>query len=174
MNKKEELPGGIGFPACAEEEELLITQRNLPYWQFPGSTYFITFRLKSGILSEDERNIVLNAIKHFHQIRYWITCAVVMPDHVHILLKPFVSESGTDFSLSKIMQGIKGFSAREINKSRGTKGILWLDESYDHIVRDYDEYLEKLNYIRDNPAKAELCQELEDYALLWEPGEPEE
>jgi len=97
-----------------------------------------------------------------------------MPDHVHILLKPFVSESGTDFSLSKIMQGIKGFSAREINKSRGTKGILWLDESYDHIVRDYDEYLEKLNYIRDNPAKAELCQELEDYALLWEPGEPEE
>lgn len=96
-----------------------------------------------------------------------------MPDHVHLLLKPVVSESGTDFSLSKILQGIKGFSARAINKSRGTKGVLWLDESYDRIVRDYNEYLEKWNYIRNNPVKAELCQAPEDYAFLWEPGEPE-
>ncbi|MFZ5451089.1 MAG: REP-associated tyrosine transposase [Thermodesulfobacteriota bacterium] len=166
--------GGTGFPACAEKDELTIKQRNLPHWQFPGSLYFITFRVKSGIISEIERKIVLDAIKHFHTIRYWITCAVVMPDHVHLLLKPVVSESGTDFSLSKILQGIKGFSAREINKSRGTKGVLWLDESYDRIVRDYDEYLEKWNYIRENPVKAELWEGPEDYPFLWEPGEPEE
>jgi REP element-mobilizing transposase RayT len=175
MKEKAEKTGGTGFPACAEEEELSIRYRYLPHWEFPGSTYFVTFRLKSaGILSEDERIIVLDAIKHFHTIRYWITCAVVMPDHVHLLLKPVVSESGADFSLSKIMQGIKGFSAREINKSRGTRGVLWLDESYDRIVRDYDEFLEKWNYIRDNPYKAELCQEFEDYPFFWEPGEPPE
>ncbi len=151
--------GSTGFlactqAACTEEEELLITRRNLPHWQFPGSTYFVTFSLKSGILSEGERKIVLDAIKHFHTIRYWITCAVVMPNHVHILLKPVVSPSGADFSLSKIMQGIKGFSAREINKSRGATGPLWIQESYDRIVRDYDEYVEKWAYIRDNPTKA--------------------
>ena len=165
--------GGTGFPACAEKDELSIRYRYLPHWEFPGSTYFITFRLKAGIISEDERIIVLDAIKHFHTIRYWITCAVVMPDHVHILLKPVVSEPGTDFSLSKIMQGIKGFTARAINKNRGTKGTVWLDESYDRIVRDYDEFMEKWDYIRNNPVKAELCQAPEDYAFLWEPGEPE-
>jgi len=94
-----------------------------------------------------------------------------MPDHVHLLLKPVVFESDDDFSLSKILQGIKGFSAREINKSRGRKGALWLDESYDRIIRDYDEYLEKWNYIRDNPVRAELCQAPEEYEFLWEPGE---
>jgi len=117
--------------------------------------------------------MVLDTIKHFHKIRYWVTVAVVMPDHVHLLLKPFPSESYADFSLSKILQGIKGFSAWQLNKSRSTEGAVWQEESFDRIVRDYDEYLEKWNYIRSNPVKAELCHAPEDYACLWEPGEPE-
>lgn len=165
--------GGAGFPACAKEkeDELSIRRRDLPHWQLSGSTYFVTFRLKSGIISENERRIVLDAIRHFHGIRYWVTAAIVMPDHVHLLLKPNATESEKEFSLGKILKGIKGYSAREINKFRGSKGALWLDESYDRIVRDYDEYLEKWNYIRDNPVRAELCQHPEDYAFLWEPGE---
>ena len=115
--------------------------------------------------------IVLDAIKHFHRIRYWVTAAVVMPDHVHLLLKPVVIEPEVDFSLSKILQGIKGFSARKINKFRGVKGNLWQNESFDRIVRDYDEFLEKWNFIRNNPVKAELCNAPEDYPFLWEPGE---
>ena len=173
MNEKEktEKSGGTGFPACAQKDELCINRRNLPHWQLPGSTYFITFRLKSGIISDDERKIVLDAIKHFHKIRYWVTATVVMPDHIHLMLKPVVSESNGEFSLSKILQGIKGFSAREINKTRGTKGALWQDESFDRIVRDYDECLEKWNYIRLNAVKTGLCQAPEDYPYLWEPGE---
>jgi putative transposase len=57
---------------------------------------------------------------------------------------------------------MKGFSAREINDARGIKGTLWQDESFDRIVRDYDEYLEKWNYIRLNPVKNGLCQTPED------------
>jgi REP element-mobilizing transposase RayT len=168
-----EKTGGTGFPACAQRDELSINRRNLPHWQLPGSTYFITFRLKSGIISDDERKIVLDTIKHFHKIRYWVTATVVMPDHIHLILKPVVSESNAEFSLSKVLQGIKGFSAREINKTRGTKGALWQDESFDRIIRDNDEYLEKWNYIRGNPVKDGLCSSPEDYEFLWEPGDAE-
>ena len=87
------------------------------------------------------------------------------------MFKPIVIEPKPEFSLSKILQGIKGFSAREINKARGTKGALWQDESFDRIVRDYDECLEKWNYIRNNPVKTGLCQVPEEYPFLWEPGE---
>jgi REP element-mobilizing transposase RayT len=169
--EKDKKPGGTGFPACAQDNDLSINRRNLPHWRLPGSTYFITFRLKSGIMGDDEKRIVLNAIKHFHKIRYWVTAAVVMPDHIHLILKPLVSESNAEFSLSKILQGIKGFSAREINKARGTKGALWQDENFDRVARDYDEYLEKWNYIRLNPVRTGLCQSPEDYHYLWEPGE---
>ncbi len=174
MEEKIKKPGGAGFPACAKEDELSIRHRDLPHWQLPGSTYFVTFRLKSGIISENERRVVLDAIKHFHVIRYWVTAAIIMPDHVHLLLTPNATESEKEFSLGKILNGIKGCSAREINKFRGSKGALWLDESYDRIVRDYDEYLEKWHYIRDNPVRAELCQSSEEYDFLWEPGEHQE
>ena len=150
---------------------LQIDRRNLPHWQLPGSTYFITFRLKSGLMSAEEREIVLDAIKYFHGIRYLITSAVVMLDHIHMILKPCSFGSESELLLSKILQGIKGFTARRINKLRGIKGSLWLDESYDRIVRDYDEYLEKWQYIRHNPVRAGLCEVPETYPWLWEPGE---
>jgi REP element-mobilizing transposase RayT len=170
MEEKTKNPGGTGFPACAQKDEVSISCRNLPHWQLPGSSYFVTFRLKSGIITDDERRIVLDAIKHFHKIRYWVTATVIMPEHIHLMLKPVVSESNAEFSLSIILQGIKGFSAWEINKARGTKGALWQDESFDRIIRDYDEYLEKWHYIRSNPVKAGLCQAPEEYPFLWEPG----
>ncbi len=163
--------GGTGFPACAEKGEVTKKRRTLPHWYLDGSTYFVTFRLKSGMLSDHERQLVLDAIKHFHGLRYWITVAVIMTDHVHFLVHPLSHESKVDFSLSKILQGIKGFSAREINKSRNTRGPVWQDESFDRIVRDNDEYLEKWQYIRNNPVKSGLCQASEDYRFLWEPGE---
>jgi hypothetical protein len=61
MKRKEktENTGGTGFPACALKDELSISRRTLSHWQLPGSTYFVTFHLKSGFISEDERKIVL-------------------------------------------------------------------------------------------------------------------
>jgi putative transposase len=169
--KKGEKAGGTGFPACAQKDELSISRRNLPHWQMPGSTYFLTFRLKFGIFTKNERIIVLDAIRHFHGIRYWVTTAVVMPDHAHLILRPANFKSDIEYPLSNILQTIKGFSAREINKIRGTKGSLWQDERFDRIVRDNNEYLEKWNYIRNNPVKVGLCQLPEEYPFLWEPGE---
>ncbi|MFA4901740.1 MAG: transposase [Desulfobaccales bacterium] len=163
--------GSTGFPACAPEVALLIKRRNLPHWQLQGSTYFVTFRLRSGIMSEDERRMVLDAVKHFHKIKYLITTAVVMLDHVHLIMKPVVNGPNAEFSLSKILQSIKGFTARQINKVRGAKGAIWQAESYDRIVRDYDEYLEKWQYIRNNPVKTGLSERPDEYPFLWEPGE---
>jgi len=60
--EKSQKSGGAGFPACAKGNELSIKRRDLPHWQLPGSTYFVTFRLKSGAISEKERKIVLEAI----------------------------------------------------------------------------------------------------------------
>jgi REP element-mobilizing transposase RayT len=166
-----ERDGSTGFPACAPDVELSIRRRNLPHWQLQGSTYFVTFHLRSGIMSEDERRMVLDAIKHFYKVKYLITAAVVMTDHVHLILKPVETDSNAEFSLSKILQGIKGFTARKINKVRGTKGPIWQVESYDRIIRDYDEYLEKWQYIRNNPVKIGLSESPEEYPFLWEPGE---
>ena len=134
--------------------DLKITRRNLPHWMAEGVTYYVTFRLRQGSLSADEIVLVLDHIKAGRQRFYRLTAAWVMPDHVHIVLAP-----SDGLSLSAVMKGIKGVSARKINSCRGTSGPIWQDESWDRIVRDEDELHEKLNYMLLNSAKAGLTDD---------------
>ena len=160
------LKGGTDIPVCAErvtsEPELRIRRRNLPHWTLEGSTYFVTFRVEKGILTDDECQIVLDHLISNDGNFYILGAAVVMPDHVHI---PIRSMEGYD--LSRIMKGIKGASSRKINLHRGTTGTVWQDESWDRIVRNAEEFDEKLQYMADNPLKAELCRLIDDYPFWY-------
>ena len=99
----------------------------------------------------DAREAVRNCLLRFDGERLRLHAAVIMPTHVHLLMEPL---RGHD--LSRILQGIKGASAREINNLLGVTGTFWLDESYDHIVRGEKQYLRFIRYIADNPTKAGL------------------
>ena len=44
---------------------------------------------------------------------------------------------------------------------------VWLDENYDRIIRDNKEFQEKMNYIINNPAKANLVETAKDYKWLY-------
>ena len=137
---------------------LQVTRRRLPHWALEGSTYFVTFRLVAGALTREERRLVLDHVAAGHTRFYSLLAVVVMPDHVHLILRPIETDT-----LSRIMRGIKGVSANLLNRARGTRGTVWQDESYDRIVRDADELTEKWNYMLDNPAKAGLCAPGEQY-----------
>jgi REP element-mobilizing transposase RayT len=101
-------------------------------------------------------------------VRYWdrqhidLDTAVVMPDHVHMI---FRMRSGA--SLSEELHGIKGFSAREINRLKGHRGAIWMDESFDHIVRNEDEWEQKIEHVRQNPITRGLAKVPADYRWLW-------
>ncbi|MCI0366572.1 MAG: hypothetical protein L0Y44_12175 [Phycisphaerales bacterium] len=142
--------------------------RNLPHWQFGGSVYFITFRLASGILSEAEREIVAKACRFWHGKRMTLHLATIMPDHVHLILQPLERttaehETSSWYSLFDLLHSIKSFTSHEIQNLRGCCGPLWQDESFDRIIRNDEEYLEKWNYVWTNPVKAGLVPHPEDY-----------
>jgi len=106
----------------------------------------------SCVLSNPEiARIVSDALLHFNNKRYILDEWVIMPNHVHILLKPFEGNS-----LPDITHSWKSFTANEINKITGNKGQLWMHESYDHIVRNEKALYAIRNYIRQNPVKAKL------------------
>jgi REP element-mobilizing transposase RayT len=140
------------------ESELKIKRRRLPHWTLEGSTYFVTFRLRSKNLSALERKVVLDHIRSGHGKFYDLAATVVMPDHVHLILKPW-----NGFDLSRILKGIKGVSARLLNAMRGTSGTLWQKESMDRILRDDKEFEVKLQYMIDNPLKSQIIKNDEDY-----------
>ena len=177
--------GGTGVPACESTRQgvrsFMIRRRSLPHWQEPGQTYFVTFRVRQGgLLTEEMRERVLQACRHWHGQRYHLYAVTIMPDHVHLLLWPQPIDSTSPrtvadkgfYSLSDILHGIKSFTAREIQKRCGVHGSVWMDESFDRIVRDDDEFAEKWRYIAQNAVKKGLVGDVSEYRWFWYAPEP--
>lgn len=126
-------------------------RRRLPHWRLAGAIYFVTWRIHptQPDLVPEERGIVASVIEHFDGKRYNLEAYVVMPNHVHVLVEPFVN-----FELQDLMHSWKSFSPSALQKKFGRKGSVWQDEYFDRIVRDEEEFLEKARYILNNPFKA--------------------
>lgn len=152
-------------------EHLETTRRKLPHWQIGGSVYFVTFTTKRAVLSPEDRSVVLETIQRGADMHFRLILAVIMPDHVHLLIQPRELVTGIWDNLGKVLKSIKGTSSRQINRRHNRKGSLWLAESYDHIVRDEAELLEKYQYIIQNPVKARIVGTPEEYPFFVFPPE---
>src|ERR1039457_31484 len=94
-----------------------------------------------------------------HLQYYDLEAFVVMANHVHLLVLPRVSPS-------RFLPTLKGYTAREANRLLERTGQpFWQAESYDHSVRDDRESDRIKGYIENNPVKAGLVANAEDY--LW-------
>jgi REP element-mobilizing transposase RayT len=166
MGSDDKKHGGTGVPPV---QSFKITIRTLPHWQQPGSVYFLTWRCRKGeVLSPEERTITLEALHYWDGRKWTLYATVIMPDHVHGLVQPLTSPQGAGvFDLAEIIHSVKSFSVHQINRLRGRRGSLWQDGRYDRIVRDETEFLEKWQYIINNPLKKELVQRWEDYPWLY-------
>ncbi len=82
----------------------------------------------------------------------YIDTYVVMPNHVHLLVRidkpqgPAGCPAPTA-TLSKAMSAFKSLSSREAGRS------LWQRSFFDHICRNFDDYIAVYEYIDTNPAK---------------------
>ena len=103
--------------------------------------------------------------------RIHLYAIVVMPDHLHLLLRPLRDESGWPYPLVDILQCFKSATAHRINKLWHASGPLWEEESFDHVLRSDESLKEKAEYIRQNPVRKELVVRPEDYPWLW--GDPD-
>ena len=81
-------------------------RRNLPHWELTGSTYFITTRvhleLGKPFLNRDLALVIISALYRNDKASYDLQAFVIMPDHLHIILKPL---SGS--KLQEIMKNLK-------------------------------------------------------------------
>ena len=165
-NSCKQKSGGTGVSPV---QSFKITRRTLPHWQDPGRVYFITWRCKKGeVLSPEERTITLDSLHYWDGRKWTLYAAGIMPDHVHAQVQPLpLPQSGGVYDLAEIIHSVKSFSVHRINRLRGRRGSLWQDERFDRIVRDEAEFLEKWQYIMNNPLKQELVQRWEDCPWLY-------
>ena len=114
-------------------------------------------------------SIVIDSWQYFHNEHYELIAYVVMPNHVHLLVKTY-----PDYPLRNIVHSWKSYTAKEINKciSHGRdahapgflhKSEVWQANYWDRLIRHEKHFNSMINYIHENPVKAGLCLQAEDW-----------
>ena len=96
----------------------------------------------------------------------------IMPNHVHVVFKPLPNSQFTSaidqssekyHSLASIMQSLKGITARNCNRLLSREGAFWAHESYDHYIRDNEEWQRIVAYVLNFPVKAGYVREWREW-----------
>jgi REP element-mobilizing transposase RayT len=150
---------------------MIIAYRgHLPHFQNDFKTYFVTFVTRDRlVLPPFARDIVLNHV--VQSDLYFLHAAVVMPDHVHLLITPGWRVDGVLHALCDITRRLKGSSAREVNLAMRRRGSLWQRESFDHQLRQDESLRQKGEYICNNPVRWGLVGSGEEYRWLYRSDE---
>ncbi len=128
----------------------------------PGWPYHVVHRgnNKQSIFFKDEdRFKYLRLVKKYcDKWECTILAYSLMPNHVHLLIKP-----NKDNSLAKAMQGISLCHTQRINRKYQRTGRLWECRYHSSII-DKDSYLwNVMRYIEQNSVRAGLVKRPEDY-----------
>jgi putative transposase len=154
-------------------EEIRYSRRRLPHFEKPWTIYAVTMTTRGRTkLTPAARSIVLNALRHFHQDRYELFAACVMPDHTHFLFQPRPKKRDLDgkdifWSIAELAHSVKSFTAHEINKLTDSKGPVWEEEVFDRYIRSESDLHEKFRYICRNPWESKVAGPTEDYQWVW-------
>ncbi len=135
-------PGAYFITICTENRKCLLSRIN-----------------RTSILSEPTIDLLpygKTAAKIINQLDNFYDCLsvnsyVIMPNHIHLLLRVLAVPSGTPTStkqnnvLSRFVSTFKRFCNKEFG------GNIWQTHFYDHIIRDQADYDKHLEYIYENP-----------------------
>lgn len=130
----------------------------------PNQIYLVTtITVNREPIFQDWRlgRLVVHALRRY-QCATETLCYVVMPDHLHWLMRLQVP-----FTLAQVVGGIKGFSSNEVRRYSGRNGSIWQRGFHDRALRTEDALLPTARYIITNPLRAGLVQKIGDYPL-WD------
>ncbi|MEM7343123.1 MAG: transposase [Chloroflexota bacterium] len=114
--------------------------------------------------NEKIAELVVDAMHHRDGQMYRLDAFCIMSNHVHMVFAPLKKVNETYYSLSRIMYSLKRYTAIEANKILGRSGkSFWQSESFDHVVRDQDEWHRIINYVLNNPVKAGVVNRWDEW-----------
>jgi len=159
----------------------------------PGNSHFVTFKTYQNypFFKEEKCCLILLEELNFYRNKMGLQIYgyVILPDHVHCI----IYFEDTKLTISKIIQSIKGSSARRIidlfsclgsqehlllarkdsaeqmlratpmGHRKNLKYRIWQPGFYDFNIYTTKKFDEKLKYIHDNPIKHDLTDDISTY-----------
>lgn len=132
------------------------------------------------LAEEAVAEIVAEALHYRDGKVFWLDAYCLMSNHVHAVFAPLLSEAEArrlaeaggeqnernDAVLAVLMHSLKGYTARRANQALGRNGQFWEHESYDHVIRT-GKYDRVVAYVLNNPVKAGLVEDWQDWKWSW-------
>lgn len=82
---------------------------------------------------------------------------VIMPDHIHAIIRIEREEQSPSPTLINIICALKSITTRKANNYYSVKGRkIWQRSYYEHIIRNERDYIETFEYIKYNALKNSL------------------
>jgi len=129
--------------------------------------YFVTITVldrRKALVDHGLAPVVVSALEEASQMNGWLVGRyVIMPDHVHF----FCGAGASVNDLSKFVGCLKALSTRHA-WAEGWHGRLWQKEFHDHLLRSAESYEQKWHYVLENPVRAGLCREAEEWPYQGE------
>ena len=126
------------------------------------------------LTDEKVAQIVADEIRALDGERYRLIAYCLMSNHAHVVIdtaehnfKPEHKGATAPYPLTDTLKLIKGRTARFCNLALDRSGKYWHHESYDHVVRDQNEYERIVWYTLNNPVKAGLVEKWEDWKFAY-------
>ena len=119
--------------------------------------YFVTFN------THERQRLLANAPVHAALIRFahegevrgiGLGRYVIMPDHVHLFVRGHLN-----FSLRQWVRILK----RVLSNTISSAPPHWQKGFFDHLIRHSESYAEKWEYVRQNPVRAALVQDADEW-----------
>lgn len=119
-------------------------------------------------------DIIQSELNALHPDYYHLHAYCLMPNHLHLLVDlqdiapPSPRKNGIQFTaLTQALWLLKGRTGHAYQKALRQNGRFWAREFYDHVVRDDKEYERILKYIVNNPVKAGLVEEWQQWPFTY-------
>jgi REP element-mobilizing transposase RayT len=115
--------------------------------------------------------VVKEAMHYRDANEYDLFAYCLMSNHVHIVFehldKNSIEASTKEYTVTKILQEMKRYTAQKCNKVLGRNGAFWQSESYDRVIRDAEELENTVAYTLNNPVKAGLVKHWKDWPYTY-------
>lgn len=131
---------------------------------YNNAVYHITIRgnNKQAILkTEDDKMAFLETLnKYKNYFKFKLFGFVLMDNHVHLVLE--VKETK---NISTVMQAIALSYSQKFRHKYNYTGYVWQGRFRSNIIEKDEYIIDCLNYIHNNPVRANIVQNISDY--IW-------
>jgi len=108
-------------------------------------------------------HLLLETMNHYNGSGYVLHAYVIMHDHLHLLITP-------QDTVEKSMQLIKGGFSFRAKRAFAWTGEIWQPGFTDHRIRDLEDWVRHMEYIRQNPIDANLVKDDFPYKFIGYPN----